>query len=176
MPVPGPVEAFIRDHTLSYGKIKLVLKRNRYFVESPHPEMLQLLLKDTTIRNARIVTPSSNDRGIQAASFTAIQSPSQTVQASSGAQRAVNTQDEAVALKDDALFTSVVGIEGDEIDDEDESIHTFEIASAMIGVRFTLTTSSAPSPAHIRDRRPSRSAVTSLGILCLRNMIGIMTT
>ena len=30
---------FIRASTLNYGKVKLVLKKNRYFVESPFPEV-----------------------------------------------------------------------------------------------------------------------------------------
>ena len=33
---------FIRSCTLNYGKVKLVLKKNRYFVESPFPEVKSL--------------------------------------------------------------------------------------------------------------------------------------
>lgn len=40
--------------TESYGKVKLVLKQNRYFVESSHPEVLQKLLKDPVIQNCRL--------------------------------------------------------------------------------------------------------------------------
>ncbi|PVD30957.1 hypothetical protein C0Q70_10233 [Pomacea canaliculata] len=39
--------------TLSYGKVKLVLKHNRYFVESQFPEVLQKLLKDPAIMSSR---------------------------------------------------------------------------------------------------------------------------
>lgn len=45
---------FIRICTESYGKVKLVLKQNRYFVESSHPEVLQKLLKDPVIQNCRL--------------------------------------------------------------------------------------------------------------------------
>lgn len=52
--VPDGIVEFIRLCTLSYGKVKLVLKHNRYFVESPFPEVLQKILKDPVIQNCRL--------------------------------------------------------------------------------------------------------------------------
>ena len=40
--------------TLSYGKVKLVLKHNRYFVESNFPDCLQKLLKDPVVQECRL--------------------------------------------------------------------------------------------------------------------------
>uniref|UniRef100_A0A1I7XSH0 General transcription and DNA repair factor IIH helicase/translocase subunit XPB n=1 Tax=Heterorhabditis bacteriophora TaxID=37862 RepID=A0A1I7XSH0_HETBA len=37
--------------TVSYGKVKLVLKHNRYFVESRHSDVIQKLLKDKVIQS-----------------------------------------------------------------------------------------------------------------------------
>lgn len=37
--------------TLSYGKVKLVLKHNRYFIESSHSDVIQKLLKDSVIQS-----------------------------------------------------------------------------------------------------------------------------
>ncbi|KAI8850699.1 P-loop containing nucleoside triphosphate hydrolase protein [Chytridium lagenaria] len=51
--VPERVVKFIRECTLSYGKVKLVLKHNRYFLESSYPEILRILLRNATIQNAR---------------------------------------------------------------------------------------------------------------------------
>ena len=45
-PVPDSIKEFIRECPVSYGKVKLVLKHNKYFVESSHPDVLQKLLKD----------------------------------------------------------------------------------------------------------------------------------
>nr|CAD7395415.1 unnamed protein product [Timema poppensis] len=42
------------DRTGEAAKVKLVLKHNRYFVESPHPEVLQKLLKDPVIQDCRL--------------------------------------------------------------------------------------------------------------------------
>lgn len=51
-----PIEMidFIHASTANYGKVKLVLKKNRYFVESPFPELLKSLLRDDIISRARI--------------------------------------------------------------------------------------------------------------------------
>jgi DNA excision repair protein ERCC-3 len=52
--LPKEIEQFIRQCTQSYGKVKLVLQRNRYFVESAHPEVLQNILKDSVVASARV--------------------------------------------------------------------------------------------------------------------------
>ncbi|KAL8580801.1 TFIIH basal transcription factor complex helicase XPB subunit [Nucella lapillus] len=51
--LPEGIVEFIKLCTLSYGKVKLVLKHNRYFVESQHPDVLQKLLKDPVIQESR---------------------------------------------------------------------------------------------------------------------------
>ncbi|MCO5602699.1 hypothetical protein L7F22_056835 [Adiantum nelumboides] len=53
-PVPETVHNFILNSTVSFGKIKLVLKQNKYFVESAHPEVLRMLLQDEVIGQARV--------------------------------------------------------------------------------------------------------------------------
>ncbi|XP_057511266.1 general transcription and DNA repair factor IIH helicase subunit XPB1 isoform X6 [Actinidia eriantha] len=52
--LPKEMIDFIHASTANYGKVKLVLKKNRYFVESPFPEVLKKLLKDEVIARARI--------------------------------------------------------------------------------------------------------------------------
>ena len=46
---------FIRDVTRKYGNVKLVLQRNRFFVESAHLSILQKLYEDKIISSAAIV-------------------------------------------------------------------------------------------------------------------------
>ena len=55
VPVPDKISDFIRDCTVSYGKVKLVLKKNKHYVESGHAETLRILLRDETIARARVV-------------------------------------------------------------------------------------------------------------------------
>merc|ERR1711894_655562 len=45
----------------SYGKVKLVLKHNRYFIESAHSEVIQKLLKDSIIASIRIDTEETDN-------------------------------------------------------------------------------------------------------------------
>ncbi|XP_011337770.2 general transcription and DNA repair factor IIH helicase subunit XPB isoform X2 [Ooceraea biroi] len=52
--IPDGIIEFIKLCTLSYGKVKLVLKHNKYFIESPFPEVLQKLLKDPVIQECRL--------------------------------------------------------------------------------------------------------------------------
>jgi len=62
--IPDGIIQFIKICTLSYGKVKLVLKHNRYFVESSHPEVLQHLLRDPEIKNCRKRTDEDADLGL----------------------------------------------------------------------------------------------------------------
>ena len=52
--LPQGIVQYIEMCTLSYGKVKLVLKHNRYFIESDHPDCLQKLLKDPVIQECRL--------------------------------------------------------------------------------------------------------------------------
>ncbi|KAI3453739.1 hypothetical protein Pfo_010402 [Paulownia fortunei] len=54
--LPKAMIDFIHSSTANYGKVKLVLKKNKYFVESPFPEVLKRLLKDEVIGRARIAS------------------------------------------------------------------------------------------------------------------------
>lgn len=59
--IPQGIIEFIQLCTLSYGKVKLVLKQNKYFVESPHPEILQKILKDPVVQSCRLKRAESTD-------------------------------------------------------------------------------------------------------------------
>lgn len=119
VPVPDSIVAFIRGCTLSYGKVKLVLKHNRYFVESSHPETLQLLLKDRIIREARLVS-APTDHSIKAATFTTSKAPTRGNLVIPGTKEAEKKKADVVngttlqngKSSDADLFTSVVGVEG----------------------------------------------------------------
>nr|VDC98924.1 unnamed protein product [Brassica rapa] len=52
--LPNDMIDFINASTANYGKVKLVLKKNRYFIESPFPEVLKKLGDDGVISKARL--------------------------------------------------------------------------------------------------------------------------
>jgi DNA excision repair protein ERCC-3 len=122
--VPESIISFIRERTLSYGKVKLVLKHNKYFVESSHPETLQLLLKDKVIREARLIT-TQTDNSIKSTTFTTAKAPVKGNLVIPGTKDAERKKDEGSSGKpgpsalsattgnstDADLFTSVVGVD-----------------------------------------------------------------
>ncbi|EIN03704.1 DNA helicase [Punctularia strigosozonata HHB-11173 SS5] len=143
VPVPESITTFIRERTLSYGKVKLVLKHNKYYVESSHPDTLQFLLKDKVIREARVISQQT-DNSIRGNTFTTAKAPTKSNLIIPGSSEALKKKDEisggstsgagdnANATNDAELFTSVVGVDADEIDDEDDNVHSFEIDDAKI--------------------------------------------
>ena len=48
------VKNFIRSATENYGKVKLVLYKNQFYVESPYKQILETLLSDSVISQARV--------------------------------------------------------------------------------------------------------------------------
>jgi DNA excision repair protein ERCC-3 len=63
IPLPQRLINRIEDWTSSYGKIRLVLKHNRYFLESTVPEFLRTLLNDEVIGPCRVIR--ENEQGEQ---------------------------------------------------------------------------------------------------------------
>ena len=51
--------AFIRESTQNYGKVKLVLQRNKFFVESPLPSVCSLLAMTTLLDDQKTFCQSS---------------------------------------------------------------------------------------------------------------------
>jgi len=100
--------------------VKLVLKHNKYFVESSHPETLQLLLKDKVIREARVVSQQA-DNSIKAATFTTTKAPVKGNLVIPGTKEAEKKKDETAVTRagtsaaggaaDADLFTSIVGVD-----------------------------------------------------------------
>ncbi len=58
--IPKGVEQFVRQSTRRYGRAKLVLKRNQYFIESIYPEALRELLTSSQIAESRIKEDEEN--------------------------------------------------------------------------------------------------------------------
>ncbi|KAJ3157552.1 hypothetical protein HDU86_003204 [Geranomyces michiganensis] len=64
--LPEAVSDFVREHTARCGKVKLVLKKNRYWVESADETVLRLLLRDKEVRQARILGGGTDDQDDEA--------------------------------------------------------------------------------------------------------------
>ena len=68
------IHDFVNQCTANYGKVKLVLQRNKFFLESPEPRILRELLKDETVRAARVLPPAGTGTEInETGEFTVTQ-------------------------------------------------------------------------------------------------------
>lgn len=59
--IPVEVVKYIRDCTYTFGKAKLVLKDNNFYVESQYSDVLRELLKHPSIQAARVFDDRSKD-------------------------------------------------------------------------------------------------------------------
>ncbi|CAJ0575554.1 unnamed protein product, partial [Mesorhabditis spiculigera] len=75
--LPEGIRQFIQVCTLSYGKVKLVLKHNRYYIESRHSEVIQRLLKDPVIQPCILEEDKTAEPPKNQQQFTTINFPSQ---------------------------------------------------------------------------------------------------
>lgn len=137
--VPADIAAFIRECTESYGKVKLVLKDNKYFIECKEPETLQKLIQDPEISQGRVHEGDNAVVVAKAPQMGGLVIPG--TKEAAGAAQAPTRPDAPAAVDNDQsaedIFTSVTGIhedgEGDD-DDEEDTVHSFEIARDFVEV------------------------------------------
>lgn len=124
-PVPKPLEEFISSCTASYGKVKLLLKENRYYIESTYPEILMKLLKDDLIVSARV----SSDKQFEKAKL------SLTKDLILGDIKKNTEEKPDPPPADEELLFGPIIVDRDDIDEEDDSgiVHSFEIKPEMVG-------------------------------------------
>jgi DNA excision repair protein ERCC-3 len=145
-PLPDSIQSFIVDFTKSYGKIKVVLKHNRFFVESTDPAMLQMLLQDEVIGTQRV----QGSEGItqQAAPKMAGLVIPGTKDAAGMKQTSEQSGENQTngangTLKEDDILATI----RDEDDDDDQAqVHSFEIPpTAVESVKARCQTMGCPA-------------------------------
>lgn len=127
--LPQSIKQFIKSCTKSYGKVKLVLKNNKYFVESVDAEILQMLLKDEIIGPLR-VQGSDEITTMRAPVTSGLVIPG--TKTAAGVQQANLPQnvkrDASISNADDDLDAAL----NDDDDDEKEDVHAFEIPDSAV--------------------------------------------
>ncbi|KAI4097422.1 MAG: hypothetical protein LQ339_006740 [Xanthoria mediterranea] len=135
-PIPPDIKDFINASTRAYGKVKLVLKQNRYFLETPEYDILKQLLQDEVIRASittsggtivtekadkpgAIIIPGTND-----AAGVAQHAGNEQAQ-----QQSVNGQD---TLSKDAWMMQALREEDDDDDDDKRLAHSVEIPAGNV--------------------------------------------
>lgn len=121
--LPKGIIEYIEMCTLSYGKVKLVLKHNRYFVESSHPDCLQKLLKDPVIQECRLRAKEEDTDGVITEEMTKtslpnfLSGPSKLGQVTD--ETKVETETENEVPDDITDFYKKIDDEDDEDEDQD---------------------------------------------------------
>ncbi|KFM57356.1 DNA excision repair protein haywire, partial [Stegodyphus mimosarum] len=132
--IPDGIIEFIKLCTVSYGKIKLVLKHNRYFVESPFLEVLQKLLKDPVIQECRLKRDVDEIGSISAVKETAKNDIG--VNSQNGANSSKNSESipEKSADVPDDIFNFYEKLEREDEEKEDMKTVSVEINQEKIEV------------------------------------------
>ncbi|GAA5826896.1 hypothetical protein JCM11251_002146 [Rhodosporidiobolus azoricus] len=145
VPVPDELCDFIRECTHSYGKVKMVLKKNKHFVESGDPETLRILLRDEVIAKARVpveeqqAEAAANAQKDGGATFglEKDKAPTRAGLVIPGTGKGKEGEKdgkgkEKQTTEEEDLFTAVVGLERDDDLDDDSTVHSFEIRESEI--------------------------------------------
>lgn len=129
--VPDGILQFIKLCTVSYGKVKLVLKHNRYFVESSHPDVIQRLLQDPVIRECRLRSAEGEATELITETFTSRSAISKTAEgAGPSTSRGTDPQGKPDIPMD--LFDFYEQMDKDEEDEEETQTVSFEVKQEMI--------------------------------------------
>ncbi|KAK9809097.1 hypothetical protein WJX72_009334 [[Myrmecia] bisecta] len=113
--LPPEIDSFVRQSTGNYGKVKLVLQRNKFFVESPYPNVLQKLLKDDVVSKARLHSEDA---------FTVSRAPADRT--AEDLTKVDMEGVEEVDLTNGAAASAVAE------EDPDKELHSFEIDPAQV--------------------------------------------
>ncbi|KAK5938191.1 DNA repair helicase RAD25 [Knufia obscura] len=130
--VPDGIKAFIERNTLTYGKVRFVLRDNKFYVESEDDEVIYKLLTDSVISGCKAA-------GAEVQTGT-IQTKATVIQGTAGAKGQTQvSQQQGEIPRDDPAAENEAMIQAlrDEDDDEDSfrQTHSFEIAK---GTRETV--------------------------------------
>ncbi|KAM9248535.1 general transcription and DNA repair factor IIH helicase/translocase subunit XPB isoform 1-T1 [Dugong dugon] len=130
--VPDGIIQFIKLCTVSYGKVKLVLKHNRYFVESSHPDVIQHLLQDPVIRECRLRNSEGEATELITETFTSKSAISKTLEGSGGPSTSRVTDPQTKSDIPTDLFDFYEQMDKDEEDEEETQTVSFEVKQEMI--------------------------------------------
>ncbi|XP_040295800.1 general transcription and DNA repair factor IIH helicase subunit XPB [Bufo bufo] len=132
--VPEGIVQFIKLCTVSYGKVKLVLKHNKYFVESAHPDVIQDLLKDSTIRSCRLRNEEGEETDLITETFTSKSAITKTTDPASDPSTSQVGETENKTDVPADLFEFYEQMDKEEEEEEETQTVSFEVKQEMIEV------------------------------------------
>ena len=135
-PLPAEIRSFILDCTQAFGKVKLVLKHNRYYLETPDNKVLQKLMQDeiisaqTTGETAGIITEKAPKMGGLVIPGTKDAAGVRQRPGAEDSDQPTTNEQDGVAKEDDIYMT----LREDDDDDEDDETHIHSVEIPKDGV------------------------------------------
>ncbi|KKY15903.1 putative dna repair helicase rad25 [Phaeomoniella chlamydospora] len=130
-PVADSVKEFINKHTKSYGRVRLVLRENKFFLESEDPEIIQMLLRDEIVGPCRIADTQAT-KGTQKMGGLIIPGTRDAAGARQNPDQAPQMQGTEGRDPEKQAEEDMLAALRDEDDDEEENLvetHSFQIAT-----------------------------------------------
>ncbi|KAJ9660622.1 DNA repair helicase RAD25 [Coniosporium apollinis] len=128
--VPQAIQDFIIVSTSSFGKVRLVLKHTKYYIESSDEQVLQKLLRDEVIGACRI--DSSEEFTKEAAPKMGALAIPGTKAAAGARQAEVAVQERPAEDEDDEVVRQeremLNALREDDEEEEMDQVHSFQIA------------------------------------------------
>ncbi|ORY69787.1 P-loop containing nucleoside triphosphate hydrolase protein [Pseudomassariella vexata] len=125
--LPDSIRSYIENSASAYGKVKLVIKNNKYYVESNDADVLQKLLKDPVIGPCRVqgtdITTAAPSMGGLVIPGTSNAAGVQQAQV----QQAEKSGEEAAAPDKAQPAAAIQALREEDDDDNEEAVHAFEI-------------------------------------------------
>uniref|UniRef100_A0A8D0A488 DNA 3'-5' helicase n=1 Tax=Sander lucioperca TaxID=283035 RepID=A0A8D0A488_SANLU len=120
--------------TVSYGKVKLVLKHNRYFVESTFPDVIQRLLQDNVIRECRLRTADGADTELITEVIYSKSAISKSIEEKGGTSTSQQPSDGQTSTQQvpEDIFSYYEQMDKEEEEEEETQTVSFEIRQEMI--------------------------------------------
>lgn len=118
-----------------YGKVQLVLQKNRYFLESALPTVLRALLNDEIISGAHaLVGKEAQDRMVVKSEekIKAVGSVSLYEKAPLPPLTVTQSSQELLTIQKDTRFGAIINLDDEITDTENISIQQFEIHKSLV--------------------------------------------
>jgi DNA excision repair protein ERCC-3 len=133
--VPANIVDFVHEVTQSFGKVRLVLKHNKYFIESNDASVLQMLLRDPVIAGTRVeeteelvTEKAAHKRDLIISGTAEARADREAMAQAAAAQKRGDDESDDEFGGRDAEKTMTEFLREEEDDDEDaDLVHSFEI-------------------------------------------------
>ncbi|KIH86559.1 DNA excision repair protein ERCC-3 [Sporothrix brasiliensis 5110] len=135
--IPPNIVQYIKHCGKSYGKVKLVLRRNKYYVETSDAAVMQILLKDPEISACRV--HGAEEMTLKAPTNAGLAIAGTNDAAGLRAAQGLDTRPAAEGSAQEALYTQALNTLADDADDADDadasgrsSVFAFQISDDKV--------------------------------------------